>query len=657
MVANVGMELLASGALVLLYIGLTLPAVRTLTGSLLGPDLLLLSAVAGIGVQSMLGLLWNHLVGRRPEVEAAIYVLFWVALWLGLRRTARPPLAPDGTAQRPSAAAVTCLAVVLAAGFALRSIHPLLCPALGQSDAYSHLQFIRYVLADGHIPLTVYPPGYHWVMALPTLLLRVDPYLLARYGGAFFGCLLILVFWRLGRSTTGGDQGVLAAYLVACFPGAMLLIKTGVGAYPNQLGLVLVPFIFGEYLLLLHRGSRLHAWCIALATLSLIACVPLMVIDVALVVMAERMLAVLSGDTQWLRRYGRVILFAMIILCAVAGFHVFRSDSRNLAFTASLVAGITPGDTSLGRTLCVATVDFLRLKRVGLGSPFMDGACVLLGLGFAACLWHGVRHRSVAFKLLGLWGIVATLQTSVGALQFDWYQRAGWHLLEAAAWLGSTLLVLIGDRIPARRIPRVAVVIVLLAAAVFSFAHYPRHTLLISTAESEIADIVRALSGGAESRQEATGWTAARREDLSFLRDLDPRHPLVLVARRFSGHAWNHGDPVCALLDPSVGIQVVSYGGAVRQLELKPGRQYLVLIDRYRPFTTEELGPTARLSPSLAKSFIKSTRELYAANEALLAELDRVPRAQWQICEHTVTTNLTVYTITPRRQPIEPRLH
>ena len=46
MVANVGMELLASGALVLLYIGLTLPAVRTLTGSLLGPDLLLRGAVA-----------------------------------------------------------------------------------------------------------------------------------------------------------------------------------------------------------------------------------------------------------------------------------------------------------------------------------------------------------------------------------------------------------------------------------------------------------------------------------------------------------------------------------------------------------------------------------------------------------------------------------
>ena len=132
---------------------------------------------------------------------------------------------------------------------AVRSIDPIQHMALGQSDAYSHLQFLRNVMDTGFVHNVMYPPGYHWILSLPTAAFHLDPYLVARYGGAFFGAGLVLAVYVFVKSVASQPAPIFSAFFVSCFPGLYLLQKTGVGAFANQLGLFFIPVVFYFYIM------------------------------------------------------------------------------------------------------------------------------------------------------------------------------------------------------------------------------------------------------------------------------------------------------------------------------------------------------------------------------------------------------------------------
>ena len=153
------------------------------------PKIILAAIVLGCGLQAVLGVLWSHLIGGKPLLEVSVFAVFCLALnglIVGRRRIA------SDKAKTPDGKGHLALTLILGVAFVLRVLHPLQVAYLGQSDAYTHLNYIHNIVDQGFLLNPSYPPGYHWILALPTLVFSVDPYLIARYGGAFFGTVMVL---------------------------------------------------------------------------------------------------------------------------------------------------------------------------------------------------------------------------------------------------------------------------------------------------------------------------------------------------------------------------------------------------------------------------------------------------------------------------------
>ena len=209
-----------------------LAAVRRMVPRGAGGMAPLIALALGCASQGLLGLFWNRLVRGLVYGEIAFYYGFWIvasllAVWI------RRPREKDSLEYGE----LWLLILTLTAAVLVRSLHPLEHAALGQSDAYSHLQFIRQVMADGMIHNQIYPPAFTWIMALPATTFGLDPYWLARFGGAFWGTGLTLALFALGRCKGRPWAGLCAAALAAFCPAWMPLLKTGVGVFANQLGL------------------------------------------------------------------------------------------------------------------------------------------------------------------------------------------------------------------------------------------------------------------------------------------------------------------------------------------------------------------------------------------------------------------------------------
>ena len=160
--------------------------------------LLMVSAGLGLSSQALLGFFWNHFVSHAPISEGVAYFLFWLAIGVVIQwRTIR---FPNFNSQLPTfKSSPLLLAIILLTAVSIRSLDSLSHASLGQSDAYTHLQFLRDVFKYGQIRNIVYPPGYSWVLALPVLTFNLDAYLVARYVGPFFGALLVVTLYLLGR--------------------------------------------------------------------------------------------------------------------------------------------------------------------------------------------------------------------------------------------------------------------------------------------------------------------------------------------------------------------------------------------------------------------------------------------------------------------------
>ena len=455
-----------------------------------------LAVMAGTTSQAILGILWGLWIRQPARWEGMLYLILWLGVAMAIRwRTM--PIRDDEEKETPFETIGFVLAMVV--GMVIRLIHPLRTWALGQSDAYSHLAMFRDIVAQGSLGNVAYPPGYAWIMALPSALFGVDPYFVARFGGAFFGvALLFAVAALLFDGCRDRRAGVAGAVLVASFPGLALLQKTGVGAFANQAGLFFLPMIFWGVLLAFRNGRRAMGVVVLGCSLAgLLATVPMMLMHVVLVLFLfwlclGRKECASAGP--WIRR----LTWVGVALSLVGLTWVVKVASHRLAVTAvmlttadeTVAAQVKPGAMDGLMALGWLARDFFSIKQLGIGNGWANGVLViLLGL-FVALTLVGMKNRKLGWGLVGVWGGLAAAQTATGFLQFTAYQREGWSLLLAMGCLGGLVVSWMWAAWPRLRW---AIALGMVIVCGISLWRPPSHVLTTSTAEETLIQMARML--------------------------------------------------------------------------------------------------------------------------------------------------------------------
>ena len=562
--------------------------------------------ILGCTSQGLLGLFWNWKIQGHPSVEAAVYYGFWLAVSLLVVRKAASGL----NATQIHGNKGTWLGAILLAGLFVRLLHPLGHAALGQSDAYSHLQFIRQVAADGMIHNQIYPPAYSWIMALPSVSLGVDPYELARFGGAFWGAGLILALFALARGEDKPRAGLMAGALVAFCPAWMPLMKTGVGAYANQAGLFFLPLILLSYVRVDRRGA--FAFLLILST-GLAAAVPMMWISLVPVLAMDRGVAWLMSERAWIRRTGFVVI-ALVPALGLLVWQSSRMQGLHRDVTVSIVTAGEPSHSSPAasneiqrRTPSAEMVmlkNFLSIKRIGYGDGRMNAVGIALGVLFCVALFVGMRKKNGALRLMGIWGLITSIQAGTGLLQFSGYQREGWALLMATAWLGGTVGGILLDRWNERKEFRWLVVGVFAVCFLWTAFHPPGHAASFSTVEDELIGVARSVAlHGKQDR------------------------PLTIVARPFTGFHGNQGDLIEATVGRSARVSSIAVGPDSEWCE--GDGYYLFLMDR-RPFDSSwRPGMFAHVQPEQVRQYVEAHNQLFRLNQKVEEWLNDLPEERW----------------------------
>lgn len=611
------------------------------------PEQWLTVITGALCLQSMLGWCWNHLRPAGPHVELALYAAVWVGIGLLVRARRLAPR-PTGVTME------VALLAVCAAGFVLRLIHPVLTPALGQSDAYSHLQFIGDILERGHIRNPAYPAGYHWVMMVPAAL-GLEPYMVARFGGAWMGALMPLAFYVLLRDRAGRMPALLAAWAVALCPALFLLIKTGIGVYPNQFGLLLLPCIGHAYLRWVEAPRPARGLAALVLVGGLVSACPMMLTDLAIVVAAERVWSLVRAPRRSSPWWWVLVAFAALAASVVI-WQVSRTGYDRLASTVTSLTGRPLGENAGARpAVAVMTAlvrDYFAIKRPGLGSPIADVAAAVLLCAFLWVLMSGWRARRTDWVFLGAWGLMATLQTATGLLQFSRYQRAGWQLLEAAVWAGG---VAVGWWI-VRPLCRWAwlrgcTVAGLLVVSIFAFAHFPRHRVFQSAAEDDLVKLFRSIErhyARAQGQAAPWGFTTAR---LSDKLPINPRNALTVLIRPFTGFTRGHGDLTHALLRRRPGIAIEGIGIPRPPVQLVWPRQYLILLEDPSVRSAADLGVSARLNGDLAGEFLDVQQRAQQARAQAAEILAGFDRTRWRVDQIALSPDLEAWFIRASHEP------
>lgn len=596
------------------------------------PGKWLLGIVAAMSLQSVLGWIWNTFTPGPLLLEGLLYFLIWgVVAW-----RYRPAQKSEN---KPSD---RVLPLILVLSFVLRLIQPVQTYALGQSDAYSHWQFIFDVLELGRVRHVLYPSGYHWVLAMPASFLGVDSYLVARFGGAFAGALLPLAMYVLGDALGGRSAARWSAWFVGLCPAWWWLLKTGVGVFPNQFGLLLLPCVWLVYLrwnteLSASRGALLILLLAGLATAS-----PMFLLDIMALLVAHQAVMLWRDPSAKRQRLVLFIGLALAFAAIPAAVMIFRADNVTVVESLTQLVGSTDTEEKPGvlRLLGLLFVDFLRVKRGYVSSPLFCGAGTVLAIGFLVLLVLGWRRRRSDWLLLGAWGLLAAIQTGFGVLQFTRYQRAGWQLTEAVA-AGCGLYLANFVRAPSSHF-RALIFSALAVCTAFSFLIYPRHYMIHSAAESDIVQFMRALS-----RRQAmlNGRPVRRVVDVPVLpsaESLERNRAITILCRKFTGFARGQGDPLYAALGERPGVEIHQLGKA-RPITFDPARQYLFVVDEAAVRSVDELGLAGRLNSILAVQPVMTRKAAERARleaETLMANLDP---AIWNISLMESTPALRIY--------------
>lgn len=563
--------------------------------------------LAAASLQAFIGMLWSVIVASRPGLQIAVWFAIMAVPIIWNYRPARasriaPPL--DRT-----------LVLVVMAGVALRWLHPLLTSTLGQSDAYSHLQFLRDYVAEAELRHPYYPAGFHALLALPTRLFSLDPYIMARYGGAFFGALLVLVLGRFSGASSGSPWAVrYTALLVACNPLAYLLAKTGVGVFPNQWGLVLLPFCLLGYARLRARENAPMGWRAGL--LGLAVSVPLLLVDLVQVILLELLLACLRREWKFKLKAGWS--FALIAVVVLAGSLPFLNlGQRSLIHTLGMLTGYQDALRSVPDAMLVTIKDYLSIKRWGFEHGLGDLVLLGLGVSFLVALVMALRKQNYPLRILALWGLLAVLQTGLGLFQFAAYQRAGWQLLAATLVLGGVLLA----AIPAdwaRHQMRRGITLLLAVGAGLAFVLPPAHPSLHSASESDLLAVTRALSRRQMPSTASRSFAWDRPERADAFNNLDPSRWTYLLVRSFASFPTGQGDPVRAMVDTGSHLEVVSVSWPADALwPTNPSANVVIVVDDGLPLTSRSNSLFGRFNRALVHDVLDAAQGRQVANPAL----------------------------------------
>jgi len=576
--------------------------------------LMVLTALAlGCASQGLFGLFWDRLVLAHPLGEISLYYGFWVIASLIALRV--PRIREVGIPL--SRGECWLLGLTLLAAIGIRAFHPLAHAALGQSDAYSHLQFIRQVMADGMIHNQIYPPGFSWIMALPAMTFRMDPYWIARFGGAFWGAGLTLALYALGRFSGRHWTGLIMAGLAAFCPFWMPLLKTGVGVFANQSGLFFLPLILLAYM---QSGQQKAFWLLLILSMALISAVPMMWISLMPVLLIDRGLAGVVRESRWWQR-SALLALALLPAFTLLIWQSSRIQDKHLKATMVIVTGEevstspSSGDSLMSEPESLSASrlliqNYFLVKRWGYGNLPLNRVASGLGFAFAFTLFLGLRKRDPSLRLLGIWGFVTSIQAATGFMQFSGYQREGWSLLMATAWLGGVMGAGVLAFDGRRGWLKNTTLGLFLVFFIWTCRFPPRHVQSFSAAEDELIDVAR---------------LAAHR-----VRQNHEELPLTLVMRRFTEFHGNQGDPLEAVVGPFGRVETIAVG--TKQLHPYPmnlERQYLFLMDRVPLTEGWNPGVFAQVQPHQVEQFIAAQNRLFHLNQKVEIWLDALSVNQW----------------------------
>lgn len=562
------------------------------------------SLLFGLTSQAFLGTVWHFFVPLDPGFNAAVYVVGW--LFFGF-------LSRSGSFPKSkccfSSVEGCFLGFIFLFGFVTRMIHPLETPALGQSDAYTHLTMFRELMA-GDRWMSFYPPAYARVFLLPATLFRIDPYTMARFGGAFFGLGLGLSgSFLVHRVTKSSVTTLLSAALLCCFPGFMLLYKTSLGAFPNQAGLLLLPYVFYGFC---QPASRRSMGIGAVAVAGLILLVPMMFLHVCWIGASFFILWELSQRSPTVKKGLILVGFLLFAVWWVYIGSPWVIPERHFGqYSRILVSG---GESGLGESIFeqlsyaesiqMMLKDYFSLKRTGLGSVLFNTVAWVLALLFlGVCIFGCITKRKFP-TLMGLWGGWTLLQTVFGITQFTSYQREGWSLLIATGIVGGWLGGLMVSKYPFLLKPAYgAVGFSMVACLIFP----PRHSLSTSTMEAEWIELVRWMEHP-ESLPESHPLSQVTEP---LLRLWDTEEHLFVVTRPLLQETM-----LSSVIKSPQNI-FFSKGGIWRDYKQKIAQssQTLVLLDP-QPENPSATGVFSQVSPEALNMFSKQQMRSYNLNRA-----------------------------------------
>lgn len=662
---------IVTSSLILLVVVPFLPVSFFLFRGQQWPKIVFSAMVLGCSVQASIGLLWSHLVGKWPVYELVVLGVIWMLMLLwSIWRAGKQNIVMYDLGNEPIQPA---LILILCIGFIIRSIHPVEVAYLGQSDAYTHLNYIHNIINFGHLINPVYPSGYHWVLALPSLVFSIDPYLTARFAGAFFGTGLVLGIYVLLDRSVNRSSALLGSFCAAAFPGMVLLMKTGVGSFANQFGLFLLPAIILFYILwVTDRGRNSNDRPLFLIALcGMAAAVPMMLLHVLLIIGLERLVMLVLNRRQWIGKTVQTVLLIIPALCLFA-YHMSQVGAGHRFETAEIMTGYSDSgkkqsiagkvadkierqvvayapqkkrivDLVSGSPYFTLLLDYLSVKRKGFGNLKLDLlGSVLAGL-FLILLFVGMVRQGTSYIVIGIWGLLTSVQAGTGLFQFSSYQREGWSLLIATCCLSGIMAAAVYHCGQRYLLFRTGVLALMAASVVWTFLHPPIHFAIRSSAEDELVETIRflgSINDNVECLNSDKNLCSLQDE---LINDLD----VVLVTRRYVG--WgNQGEIGLNVIPSDTAISVVIVDNRIVKDIFQPDRQYVVLIDKESNLTGKDvLGAFAMVTPSMVRATINSRKRLLGLNRLIQQQVDELSDSHWHVEHVSLSDKLAAYIVTP----------
>jgi hypothetical protein len=422
----------------------------------------------GMALQGVTGFFWMILIGGSAGLQMGL-LIFTTGVWICLGNHRRSFARNIPLMDR---CGMWVLGLVLLS-MGLRLYDPVRHAALGQSDAYVHLEYLKAILAKGRLPAS-YPAGFHWTVALPVRIFGWDPYEMARFGGAAWGGMLSLGLYVVGSSLRGRKMDGLLAMIIGTFvPQWYVLTKTGIGMFANQAGLVYLlacwDAIFSQ-----------RYWRLGFFSLALMVTVPMMFLH--MIPFLFLIAWFYTGKFPNRMRLGMFAGFAALGAVFLVLLYTWMPGNPDMLKMVNQIIlhgmhlpGYPQSMPSQLHPLIQLVIDYLAIKRVGMAIPALFLAGLIFFLGHIGALIYGIKKRSVKLALFWAWGSLAGWATLTGSTDFTAYQRSGWEFLMTTAiglgWLGGVISDRLTSKIPCEKM-------ICAGAAVlvaWAFLHPPGH--------------------------------------------------------------------------------------------------------------------------------------------------------------------------------------